>query len=191
MEKITYRTILVVGDNHEDIVKKYSADSVGVENAFYKYERCQQHRLEVTGEEGDFSDPFPLKDGTISYSAHYNDIDWGMIHLNPESIKLSRRVWELVVEDDTPNNSYEDNLKEKLHNRIAYFTDNFKTKEEYVNYYSSLWYYGIAQEDSYNEINTDNDEEIMKWCINFFDTFIKPLEKENKLITIYEVHSLT
>ena len=27
MTKITYRTILVIGDNHEEIVKKYSADT--------------------------------------------------------------------------------------------------------------------------------------------------------------------
>ena len=27
MAKITYRTILVIGDNHEEIVKKYSADT--------------------------------------------------------------------------------------------------------------------------------------------------------------------
>ena len=63
MTKITYRTILVIGDNHADIARKYSADLKGNENAYYKYERCQQHRLDVTGEEGDFSDPFPLKNG--------------------------------------------------------------------------------------------------------------------------------
>lgn len=190
MENITYRVILVVGDNHEEIVKKYSGDTVDNEKAFYKYERCQQHRLEVTGEEGDFSDPFPLKDGAISYSAHYNDIDWDKIHLNPYSIELSGRVWELIIENDEPHNDKEKEIKDRLSKRTSYFTDNFKSKEEYVQYYSSLWYYGIAQENSYNEVNTDDDDLVINWCVNFFDRFIKPLESENPLLTIYEVHSL-
>ena len=105
MTKITYRTILVIGDNHADIARKYSADLEGNENAYYKYERCQQHRLDVTGEEGDFSDPFPLKNGGKAYSARFNDIDWEQIHRNPKKMELNARVWELVVNDDEPQNT--------------------------------------------------------------------------------------
>lgn len=264
MSKITYRTILVIGDNHKEIAAKYSADTkvepyvkmyfadaekekkkhlklietlltdkrvvltasqydiykdlyldiskmsnsdyfkmmtegctydkdgnaISNENpnAFYKYERCQQHRLEVTGEEGDFSDPFPLIDGTKSYSAHFNDIDWYKIHLNPQRISLNKRVWELVVEDDEPRNEYEEDLKNKMYERIAYFEDNFKTKEEYVNHSSSLWYWGIATEKKYEEVNYKVSD--MDWCINFFDIYIEKLGKTNPLITIYETHSL-
>ena len=35
MPKITYRTILVIGDNHADIARKYSADLEGNENTGY------------------------------------------------------------------------------------------------------------------------------------------------------------
>lgn len=265
MPKITYRTILVIGDNHKEIAAKYSADrtvspyvkmrledaekekkkhlklletlftdkrivltqnqydvykemyleiskmdsleyfkaitegcdydeneevAYSVENpkAFYKYERCQQHRLEVTGEEGDFSDPFPLKDGGKSYSAHFNDIDWEKIHRNPERIKLNTRVWELVVEDDDPMDEREEDLKEKMIERIAYFTNNFNTKEEYINHSSSLWYWGVATEKKYEEVNYKISD--MDWCVNFFDTYLKGLEKTNPLITIYETHCL-
>lgn len=189
MPKITYRTILVIGDDHKQIAAKYSADTPDNQNAFYKYERCQQHRLEVTGEEGDFSDPFPLKDGTKSYSARYNDIDWEKIHRNPRQLELSKRAWELVVEDSEPTNEQETLLKERMHNRLSYFTDNFTTKEVYMDYYSSLWYYGVATEEKYEEVDTWNSS-ILEWCINFFDKFIKPLEETNPLITIYETHSL-
>lgn len=158
------------------------------ENAYYKYERCQQHRLEVTGEEGDFSDPFPLKDGAKSYSAHYNEIDWNKIHRNPKTIELNSRVWDLVVNDDEPRNKKEIELKKKLYNRISYFEDNFKTKEEYLNHSSSLWYWGIATDEKYEEINYKVSD--MDWVVNFFDNYIKPLEKTNPLLTIYEVHSL-
>jgi len=265
MPKITYRTILVIGDNHKDIVEKYSADtkvepyivmkysdaekekqkhldfiesiitdkrlnlsysvydnfkeeylriskmtsdeyfdimtedyehdektndaiSEQNPNAYYKYQRCQQHRLEVTGEEGDFSDPFPLKDGTKSYSAHFNDIDWKKIHKNPKRIKMNERVWELVVEDDFPKNEEETLIKKRMYERITYFTNNFKSKEEYVNYSTSLWYWGVATDKKYVEVNHKISD--MDWCINFFDTYLKGLEKSNPLITIYETHSL-
>jgi hypothetical protein len=189
MTKITYRTILVIGDNHKDIARKYSADLEGNENAHYKWERCQQHRLEVTGEEGDFSDPFPLKNGEKSYSARFNDIDWEKIHRNPKQIELSKKAWELVVEDSNPTNEEEVILKKRMMNRTSYFLDNFATKEVYMQYYSSLWYYGVATEEKYEEVDT-LDSSILEWCINFFDRFLKGLEETNPLITIYETHSL-
>ena len=265
MTKITYRTILVIGDNHKEIAAKYSADtkvapyvvmkykdadkerkkhvklletiltdkrielhssyydelkeqylffskmtaeeyfnlmtqeyshdektndaiSTDNPNAFYKYERCQQHRLEVTGEEGDFSDPFPLKDGTKSYSARFNDIDWDKIHRNPHVVELNKRVWELVVEDDEPKDEHEDYLKKTMFERISYFTNNFKTKEEYINHSTSLWYWGVATDKKYQEVNYKISD--MDWCVNFFDRFLKNLNKTNPLITIYETHSI-
>ena len=190
---ITYRIILVVGDNHAEIARKYSADLEDNPNAYYQYERCQQHRLEVTGEEGDFSDPFPLKDGmSISYSAHYDEIDWDKIHRNPQQINLSKRVWELVMENDEPRDFNERKMKKRFSERTSYFTDNFNSKEEYVNYSSNLWYWGIATEEKYVEVDYEKDDKDtdMDWCVNFFDRYIKPLEKTNPLITIYEVHAL-
>lgn len=259
-----FRKILVVGDNHEEIVKKYSADTKTEthvlmkledaekerkshikllktlltdkrvtltneqydeykekylefknmddfeyfrkmtegcfydeetgdaltdrnENAYYKYERCHQHRLEVTGEEGDFSDPFPLKDGTISYSAHFDEIDWDRIHNNPDIKEINRRVWEMVIDDDVPLNEYEAKIKVQMMHRISYF-ENFKNKDEFVKYASCLWYWGIATENAYYEVDYKTSD--LDWCVNFFDKYIKPLEKKNPLLTIYEVRRL-
>lgn len=264
MAKITYRTILVIGDNPDEIVKKYSADTklpkhVKVkfsdankkrleqlrfmeklfenkfiylteeqydyykemylrfkkmddveffkeltngceydpetgdalteenENAFYKYERCQQHRLEVTGEEGDFSDPFPLKNGGKSYSAHFDDIDWKKIHKNAAKVELNKRVWELVVEDDKPRNNDEEVIKNRMVNRYGYF-GNFKTKEEFVEHSTSLWYWGVATDKWYKEVNYKVSD--YNWITRFYNRFIRDLKKTNPLITIYEVHSL-
>ena len=118
----------------------------------------------------------------------FNDIDWEKIHRNPERIKLNTRVWELVVEDDDPMDEREEDLKEKMIERIAYFTNNFNTKEEYINHSSSLWYWGVATEKKYEEVNYKISD--MDWCVNFFDTYLKGLEKTNPLITIYETHCL-
>lgn len=266
MMRNTFRTILVIGDDHEKIVKKYSADTKvekyvrmrlddaekerkdhialiekmltdkrvptleesdydklkdfyltlshmddfeyfrsateGCEydeetgdaltdanpNAYYKYERCQQHRLDVTGEEGDFSDPFPLKDGSKAYSARFNDIDWDKIHKNPDKIHLNDRVWEMVVNDDEPQGEQEEYIKERMFARIAYFTDNFKNKEEYISHSTSYWHWGVATEEKYEEVNYKISD--MAWVTNFYDKYIKGLEKENPLLTIYEVKCL-
>lgn len=264
MSKVTYRTILVIGDNHKEIAHKYSADkkvspyvivkfddaekkkqkqlklietiltnkqlslsskeydkykdmyldlsktdsfdyfrtitegcfydeitgdalSTYNPKAFYKYERCQQHRLEVTGEEGTFSDPFPLKDGGRSYSAHFSDIDWKLLHKNEDKIKLYDKVWELVVNNVTPVTEQEENIKERMCNRLDYF-DNFSTKEHYIQYSTSFWHWGIATEKKYEEVNYKISD--IEWCCNFYDKYIKGLEKTNPLITIYETHSL-
>ena len=80
-------------------------------------------------------------------------------------------------------------MKYRLSNRIFYFVENFSSKQQYVDYYSNLWYYGVATEESYDEVDTANSS-IIEWCIGFFDKFIKPLEESNPLITIYETHSL-
>lgn len=187
MGKPTFRTILVIGDNHRDIVKKYSADTEGnEENAHYRYERCQQHRLEVTGEEGDFSDPFPLKDGWKSYSTHYNMIDWERLHNNPEKIEQYRRAWEMVVDGDEPQNENEKLYKERMINHTDYFR-NFDNIDKFLKHSTSFWHWGIATEDSYEDAS---DKDAYEWTTNFFDRFIKPLEKENPLITIYEVKTL-
>ena len=156
-------------------------------NAYYQYERCQQHRLEVTGEEGDFSTPFPLKDGTLSYSARFNDIDWAQIHHNPYKISISKRVWELVVDDKKPQNTHEQELKDLMSERKKYF-ENFKTCDEFVNHSTSLWFWGIASENNYIEI--DHTISDYDWISNFYDRFIEPLRETNNLITIYEVKGL-
>lgn len=263
MAKITYRTILVIGDNHKEIVKKYSADTkvtpylklrlddAGKEQkneiklieqmltnnrielfgltelyeeryrellnmsdfeyfmeytqgcsyneetgdaytdenpkSFYQYERCHQYRLEKTGQEGDFSDPFPLKDGGISYSAHFNDIDWDKIHRNKNTIELNSRVWDMVVNDDEPENDTEERLKEQMKNKMKYFNQ-FKTKEDYINHSTNLWYWGVATEDGYTEVTFRDDP--MEWITFFYNRFIAKLKKENPLITIYEVKAL-
>lgn len=261
--KTTFRTILVIGDNHEEIAKKYSNDTkvekyvkmrlseadderlehmnlieliltdkrlhftenvrerykeeylhlkglnaldyfkemtVGCEfdnedcawtdknpNAHYQYELCHQHRLEVTGEEGDFSDPFPLKNGEKSYSAHFNEIDWDKLHNNKDKINMCKRVWELAVEDAEPEDEYEEELKEIMGHREKYF-QLFNSRDEFVKHSSSLWYWGVATEEKYVEVDyTISDYD---WVVNFFDTFIKPLAKTNPLITVYQVKAL-
>ena len=71
--------------------------------------------------------------------------------------------------------------------RKKYF-ENFKTCDEFVNHSTSLWFWGIASENNYIEI--DHTISDYDWISNFYDRFIEPLRETNNLITIYEVKGL-
>lgn len=158
-------------------------------NAAYKYEKCYHKRYVETGEEATFSDPFPLKDGTYSYSAHFNDIDWDKIHKNKEAIDLYGHVWDMVVEDAEPRDEREAEIKEKMINRERYFFDNFCCKEDYVDYSTCIWFWGIATDEGFFEPSYKLDD--LDWIKSFFNILKdKFVGDENPLITIYEVKSL-
>lgn len=150
-------------------------------NAYYQYERCPQKRLDATDEESDFSNPFILKDETISYVAKVGDIDWSRMHMYRTDIY--KAAWELVVEDREPVNDEEKRIKENMKNRLSYF-DNFENKEEYIIYSCSFWTYGVATNDGYKELDFKISDK--EWVKNFYDTFIKTLNKD-ETIALYEV----
>ena len=45
MSRQLYRIVLVIGDNHEEIIKKYSADTKVERYLFMKREDANKHRL--------------------------------------------------------------------------------------------------------------------------------------------------
>lgn len=151
-------------------------------NAHYEYGRCPQKRLDATNEESDFSNPFKLTDGTISYTAKKGEIRWDFMHLyNPY---VYESAWELVVDKREPVNETETLIQANMINRTAYF-ENFKSKEEYVAYSSSFWCYGIAKDDEYIGFDNANVTDY-EWVTNFYDLYIKDLP-DDTLLTIYEI----
>lgn len=261
MKRSIIKTVLVIGDNHQDIIKKYSADTK-VEpyvcirrcdalallnkkrqflkellsneqiiltnfqqkqckelylrycntteeeyydeitqdltldpvtqdaisnvnpNAFYKNEKCYQDKLEKSGEESIFSNPFILKDGSKSYIAHYDDIDWNKMHLY--NTELYRRAWELCVDNDEPKNETEVKIKENMQANTNYF-HSFENCDEYITHSCSFWCYGVATDSFYAELDTEISDKV--WVSKFYDGFIKDLSG-NPLLSIYEVRQI-
>lgn len=153
-------------------------------NAHYKWERCFQNRLLKHGEEGNFSNPFWLKDGTKSYSARFNDILWERNHMF--GTDLYKRAWELVVDDSEPADEREERIKLNMKGKLGYFL-NFDDVDEYVKHSCSFWCYGVATEDYYDEVSYQISDK--RWVREFYDKYIAKLEG-NPLLTIYEVRSL-
>lgn len=153
-------------------------------NAHYKYEKCYQSSLEKYGEEGTFSNPFILNDGTKSYKAKVKDIDWKMMHMH--NTKIYESAWEIVVEGRKPVSEQEYIIFKNMSRKTKYFS-NFKSKKDYVIYSCAFWCYGLATENEYKELGENGND--MEWIFNFYDKFISPLDP-NTLLTIYEAKEL-
>ena len=152
---------------------------------FYKYPKCYQEKLEKTGEEANFSNPFMLKDGSIAYRARFDEINWEEMHNHNRHVYEA--AWELCVEGREPENRHEHMIKEQMENRQDYFL-NFKNKEDYVDYSTMFFAYGIATNETF--IKRDELEETeMEYIRSFYDKYLKNL-KGDQIISIYEVRSL-
>lgn len=150
-------------------------------DAKYRYPTCYQSRLDKTGQEAEFSNPFHTKDGGVAYRAYMNDIDWERDHgYNKE---LYEKAWELCVEDKEPTDVQEQLIKNNMSNRLDYFQQ-FENKENYVRHSTSFFTYGVATSKEY--VGLDFNISDMDWVAQYFDRFIKPI-KGNPLLSIYEI----
>lgn len=161
-------------------IDEETGDAYKTDNLFAKYEyaKCHQKRLEKTGEESDFSNPFTLKNGKKSYIAKYNDINWEVEHLN--GIELYEAAWELCVDEREPKTEQEKAIKNNMSNRKSYF-ENFKNKEEYSKYSTSFSTFAVATSEKCDIVGSEP-----KNVIGFYDKYIKPIEG-NPTLAIFEI----
>lgn len=186
MSSFDYFKQMTIGCSYDD--KTNDAFSIENPNAFYKYEVCKQKNLEENGQESDFSDPFILKNGTKSYSARFNDIDWSIKHLNNEKIFLYNKIWSLVVEGNKPQTEQEEELRDMFIERKHYFNTTFSSKEEYLAYNCCVWFDGVATEERFEQLDFKCSN--YTWFSTFFDLYLDHLKETNPLLTIYEISSL-
>ena len=129
-----------------------------------------------------FALPLKLKNGTEAYEAKVSDIDWEALHRNNQEVY--RSAWEVVMEGREPQTDEERKIYESMKDRTAYFLK-FNSKEDYVNYSTSFWYYAYVDEHQ-GWLDVDNyggDE--MSWVNNFYDRFVTQLNP-NDTVTIFE-----
>jgi len=128
-----------------------------------------------------FSIPFSTLDGKETYQARKKDIDWNKMHLDGKEIY--ERAWELVMDKRQPKDAQEEKIFENMKNRTGYF-EKFGTKENYVINSTAFWGYAfLSKETGWMELEDNMSQ--FEWVSNYYDKFIKPLDK-NTLLTIYE-----
>lgn len=127
-----------------------------------------------------FSLPLKLKNGTESYSATMEEVDWDAMN---EPTDLYEAAWEMVVEGREPTNSEEERVYESMKDKLTYFS-NFKNKEDYVTYSTSYWNYAFVDKNGWIDVdNFEGGEKV--WIKTFVERFIRNLNPSD-LITIYE-----
>ena len=63
----------------------------------------------------------------------------------------------------------------------------FSSKEDYVSYNTSLFYYAYLDKDGWKDM--DDAKSPNDWIVNFYDRFIEPMNPK-ELITLYECRIL-
>lgn len=179
MSEDEYFASITKGCTYDDNGDAYTTKNP---RGYYKNERSPQKALDVTGEESGFSNPFYLKKGSISYTDKKGEIDWQRMHKH--NTILYEYAWKMIVDGSEPKDDMQKTIYEHMKNRRGYF-DNFKDMEEYVNYSTSFWTYGIINNDRYMDIDTVGSTD-KEWVNNFYDSFIKDLP-DDTLLTLYEV----
>jgi hypothetical protein len=128
-----------------------------------------------------FSIPFINKNGEETFQCIKKDIDWSKIHL--ANCDVYSRVWEMVMDNSTPNNEDEKVLYDNMKDKTSYF-EKFETKENYITSNTAFWGYAFLSEKT-GWIDATDIEDQFAWMSNFYDVFIKNLSENTKL-TIYE-----
>lgn len=129
-----------------------------------------------------FSYPLKLKDGKEVYQALAKDIDWDKMHMNKDYVELFEKIWSLAVDDATPENKEEENLKVNWSTKKNYLSK-FKTVDDFVAHNCAYWNYAFLDDSGWKDVDDENNEK--KWIGEFFDRFIANL-KDDDLVTIYE-----
>lgn len=160
-------------------------------NAYYQHAVNPQKRLDASGEEHDFANPFILvpeegeEEGeVISYTAKKCEIDWSHMHMF--NTNVYDRAWELCVNNEEPQNDQEKIIKKNMEQRMDYF-DNFECKEDYISHSCSFWCYGYVDKNGYKELDhTISDRE---WVKTFYEKFVEPIDN-NETISLYIVRAI-
>ena len=131
-----------------------------------------------------FATPLKLVDGTESFSAKCEDVDFAQMHHFNES--TYEMVWELLVEGKEPKTQVEQTIYENMKSMENYMKK-FSSKEDYVSYNTSLFYYAYLDKDGWKDM--DDAKSPNDWIVNFYDRFIEPMNPK-ELITLYECRIL-
>jgi len=131
-----------------------------------------------------FSYPFTLNDGSESYQARANMINWDKSHYNPDAVRYFETVWALVKDEKEPSNDREAEILKDWKDKKNYMAT-FKTLDEFIAHNCSYWSYAIITEDGeWHDVDSEKGISYMEWVASFYNNFIDGLS--DQLLTLYE-----
>lgn len=151
-----------------------NGDAWSTENKEGKYQTCKKGK--------NFSLPFLTIDGKESNSELKKNVKWDEMHMNPNTVVVYERTWDMVHGKYEPSTPNEQKIYDNMKNMTEYFSK-FKDKKEYVIHNCAYWNYAIVDKNGWHDI--DEAKSPIEWVATFYPIFIEPLDDNTKL-TIYE-----
>lgn len=127
----------------------------------------------------DYCYPLIKHNGEETFQCRKHEVDWTKMHLTKKD--LYGRTWDIVVDNQEPQNDNEKNIKTIMSSHKDYLL-NFNNKENYIKYCASYWNYAILKDGKWEDCEYKLS---FDWVTNFYEKYIAPLN-DNELITIYE-----
>ena len=132
------------------------------------------------------------ENGEYTDSAYADEIDFSP---NEEEYKRAIRFWELFIEDDTPKNEEEVEMKNCFYAK-EYFLNRYSSKEDYAHKISRFTTWAVLTPDGiWNEpgqmgwfgCHSATMEEEIEF-FNNYDKFIEEAQENNWLMTVVDCH---
>lgn len=183
-------------DSFEEAAKEYGLavkDFDGEKRAGFITNRISKYDYFLIG--GRWNNTLKLKDGTTTNFALLKDIDF---EKNINKANYAERFWNLYIEKDPDELTEEEKemLKFTFYSR-EYFVEKYKTKENYIDCYSTFSTYAIVDTDGewyepgemgwFGMSSASGDDEI-EFKKNYYDKFIKNKDFENILFVMVDCH---
>ena len=127
-------------------------------------------------EASNFAIKLKLVDGTETYSAKAEDIDWSLMHKVNEDVY--KAAWEIVMEDKEPTTDEERLIYENMKGKETYF-QKFVTKDKYVSFSTCYWNYAYVDANGWVDINSAPSE--YEWVEGFYDNFVTKIKPTDKV----------
>ena len=126
-------------------------------------------------------------------SAKLKDVDFSM---DLRDYQRSIRVWELIVEGDTPQNEEEKDIASFTFYKPEYYTSRYGSKEEYAKQSAEFGTYAVITPDGvwhskgdmgWFGMSSESHDEAKQWNKSFKETFIDNADPEWTL-TVVDCH---
>ena len=160
-------------DGYEKYYMNKRGDIVSRENLAGRYDYISKGRR--------FATLLKTVDDRETWQARCRDVDFASMHRVNDS--TYETVWEMFKEGRKPANEVEETLYKNM-NTLGNYFDSFDSKDDYVAYNSSLFYYAyLDKKTGWKDMDDAIDPK--KWVREFYDTYIEPIDPD-ALISIFE-----
>lgn len=184
----------------EDFIESYEGYSKDEETGKYGYWENPNRKWDWYKEGGRWSGLLRVKEEAqdkYDGCTHVDQIYKGDLDLTPDKsiYDKSARFWELYIDGEEPKNEDEKDMVKYSFYKKEYYTNRFKTKENYAKIQASLGTFAVLKDGEWFEkgemgwfgCSSETHEESQAWDESFVEKWIQDLP-DDTLLTVVDCH---